>query len=668
MKTVILVVFLVVFQTMNFAQELKFGKVSKEELEQSKHPLESDATATILYKKHSVRYTYDENKGFIQIREIWYRIKIYSQEGFEYATHEDRFYNNGNTRETASRVDGTTYNVEGGKIVETKLKKEQVFENKINNFLTELKFTMPNIKPGSIVEFKYEISSPFNQSMDEIGCQYEIPVKELDIKISIPQYYTFKPNVKGYYQLDLKKSSEQETVTSVSFERSGGYAQQSKAVSDKFTYTNNVYSVKKSNIPSMKAEPYVDNINNYRASFNMEILGRQFPGEPYKSYSQTWNDVVNSIFLSDNFGGELKKKNYFEEDLNKVIGSITDQNEKLAIILEFCKSKIKWNEFYSIYSRDGVKEAYKTGVGNVADINLNLINMLNYAGFTANPVLVSTKSHGIPLFPTREGFNYVIAGVELNGNLYLLDATDKFSTVNILPERAINWTGRLIKKSGEYEEVSLFPKIVSQENCIVSISIKEDTKISGKRRAQLTSYLAKQFREKYVNVNKENYLEKLENKYNGFDVSNHEVTNDKELYQPVSETYDFEMANAADKIGNTIVFSPMFFLATITNPFKSETREYPIDFVFPVKSRSTFTVNIPEGYMIESIPSPINIAMPEGLGSYRYTIQKTDTSVQLVVQYEINVAYIAQTYYDEVKDFFKQIVDKEAEKVVLKKL
>jgi hypothetical protein len=527
---------------------------------------------------------------------------------------------------------------------------------------------MPNIKPGSIVEFKYEISSPFNQSMDEIGCQYEIPVKELDIKISIPQYYTFKPNVKGYYQLDLKKSSEQETVTSVSFERSEGSGRQSKAVSDKFTYTNNVYSVKKSNIPSMKAEPYVDNINNYRASFNMEILGRQFPGEPYKSYSQTWNDVVNSIFLSDNFGGELKKKNYFEEDLNKVIGSITDQNEKLAIILEFCKSKIKWNEFYSIYSRDGVKEAYKTGVGNVADINLNLINMLNYAGFTANPVLVSTKSHGIPLFPTREGFNYVIAGVELNGNLYLLDATDKFSTVNILPERAINWTGRLIKKSGEYEEVSLFPKIVSQENCIVSISIKEDTKISGKRRAQLTSYLAKQFREKYVNVNKENYLEKLENKYNGFDVSNHEVTNDKELYQPVSETYDFEMANAADKIGNTIVFSPMFFLATITNPFKSETREYPIDFVFPVKSRSTFTVNIPEGYMIESIPSPINIAMPEGLGSYRYTIQKTDTSVQLVVQYEINVAYIAQTYYDEVKDFFKQIVDKEAEKVVLKKL
>jgi len=296
-----------------------------------------------------------------------------------------------------------------------------------------------------------------------------------------------------------------------------------------------------------------------------------------------------------------------------------------------------------------------------------LINMLNYAGLIANPILVSTKSHGIPLFPTLEGFNYVVAGVELNGSLYLLDASDKFSTVNILPERAINWSGRLIKKSGGYEEVSLFPSTASQENSIVSFSLKEDAKIIGKRRVQYTSYLAKNFREKYVNVSKESYLEKMESNYEGIDISNHEVTNDKELYQPVSETYDFEMANVADKIGNTIVFSPMFFLATSTNPFKSETREYPIDFVYPIKSRQTFTVTIPEGYAIESIPAPLNIAMPENLGSYRYTIQKTETTVQLVVQYEINKAYISQDYYDVVKDFFKQIVDKEAEKVVLKK-
>jgi hypothetical protein len=668
MKRVILVVFLVVFQTMNFAQELKFGKVSKEELEETKHPLDPNAPAAILSKKYTVKYEYQQNIGFVQIREITMRIKIYTQEGFEYADYMAPFYNSKSARETVSKVNGTTYNLEGGKITETKLKSDQVFENEITKYRSEVKFTMPNVKPGSVLEYKYEIRSPFEQSIDQVECQYEIPLNKLDVKISIPDYYTVKPSTKGYFPINLKQSKENTSFTLMSSDRYNvktGNAGQTYA--DNYTYTSNVYSVTMSNVPAIKQEPYVDNLSNYKAAINMEVVGYQFPGQLYKSYAQTWDDVVKSIYESENFGGELKKTGYFEQDLDKVINDITIQTDRMAAVLEFCKNKIKWNDYYSLFSRDGVKDAYKKGVGNSGDINLNLINMLNYAGLIANPILVSTKSHGIPLFPTLEGFNYVVAGVELNGSLYLLDASDKFSTVNILPERAINWSGRLIKKSGGYEEVSLFPSTASQENSIVSFSLKEDAKIIGKRRVQYTSYLAKNFREKYVNVSKESYLEKMESNYEGIDISNHEVTNDKELYQPVSETYDFEMANVADKIGNTIVFSPMFFLATSTNPFKSETREYPIDFVYPIKSRQTFTVTIPEGYAIESIPAPLNIAMPENLGSYRYTIQKTETTVQLVVQYEINKAYISQDYYDVVKDFFKQIVDKEAEKVVLKK-
>jgi hypothetical protein len=671
MKRVILVVFLVVFQTMNFAQELKFGKVSKEELEETKHPLDPNAPAAILSKKYTVKYEYQQNIGFVQIREITMRIKIYTQEGFEYADYMAPFYNSKSARETVSKVNGTTYNLEGGKITETKLKSDQVFENEITKYRSEVKFTMPNVKPGSVLEYKYEIRSPFEQNIDQVECQYEIPLNKLDVKISIPDYYTVKPSTKGYFPINLKQSKENTSFTLMSTERtnSGGTFNtvSSQTYADNYTYTSNVYSVTMSNVPAIKLEPYVDNLSNYKAAINMEVVGFQFPGQLYKSYAQTWDDVVKSIYESENFGGELKKTGYFEQDLDKVINDITIQTDRMAAVLEFCKNKIKWNDYYSLFSRDGVKDAYKKGVGNSGDINLNLINMLNYAGLIANPILVSTKSHGIPLFPTLEGFNYVVAGVELNGSLYLLDASDKFSTVNILPERAINWSGRLIKKSGGYEEVSLFPSTASQENSIVSFSLKEDAKIIGKRRVQYTSYLAKNFREKYVNVSKESYLEKMESNYEGIDISNHEVTNDKELYQPVSETYDFEMANVADKIGNTIVFSPMFFLATSTNPFKSETREYPIDFVYPIKSRQTFTVTIPEGYAIESIPAPLNIAMPENLGSYRYTIQKTETTVQLVVQYEINKAYISQDYYDVVKDFFKQIVDKEAEKVVLKK-
>ncbi|HRZ31923.1 MAG TPA: DUF3857 domain-containing protein [Flavobacterium sp.] len=637
--------FFLFFALASNAQKYDFGKVSLEEIQQTKHPLEPEAPAAILYKKVNVRYSYDKNEGFLQITEIVYRIKIYNQEGFDYATQEEILFNDGNIREKVTRVNGSTYNIEDGKVVETKLKKEQVFENKINNNLTELKFTMPNIIANSVIEYKYEITSPFEQSMNAISCQYKIPVNYLDVAISIPEFYIFRPKLKGYYPLVLNVSSEKAS----------------------YVYDNNLYAIKQANIPSIVIEPFVDNINNYRASLDMEIVGIQYPGKFYKNYSLTWKSVVNSIYQSESFGKELKMKNYFEEELKTAIDSVSESKQKMAAILEFCKNKIKWNDFNSIYSGKGVKEAYKKGVGNSADINLNLINMLNFAGFDANPILVSTKSHGIPLFPTKEGFNYVIAGVELAGNKYLLDATDKFSTVDVIPVRAINWTGRLIKKSGDFEEILLFPKIVSSENNVLSITLKDDNKITGKRRIHSSSYLAKSFRENYINNTKENYLEKLENKYEGITISNHEVTNEIDLNQPVIESYDFEMVNMVEKIGNSLFFSPMFFLATSTNPFKAEKREYPIDFVFPVKSRTTINVNIPEGYVIESIPAPINIAMPDNLGTYRYAIQKTDASVQLVVQYEINNTYITQDYYDAVKDFFKQIVDKEAEKVVLKK-
>lgn len=55
-----------------------------------------------------------------------------------------------------------------------------------------------------------------------------------------------------------------------------------------------------------------------------------------------------------------------------------------------------------------MRKAYKDKTGNIADINLMLTAMLRSAGLTANPVLVSTRSNGIALFPNRNAFNYVI--------------------------------------------------------------------------------------------------------------------------------------------------------------------------------------------------------------------------------------------------------------------
>jgi hypothetical protein len=67
-----------------------------------------------------------------------------------------------------------------------------------------------------------------------------------------------------------------------------------------------------------------------------------------------------------------------------------------------------------------------------------LTAMLRYANLNANPVLVSTLIKFL-LFPNRSAFNYVIAAIEVADGLILLDATEPFSSPNILPLRVLNW-------------------------------------------------------------------------------------------------------------------------------------------------------------------------------------------------------------------------------------
>lgn len=104
----------------------------------------------------------------------------------------------------------------------------------------------------------------------------------------------------------------------------------------------------------------------------MELLSVQFPQQPIKYYSQTWTDVVKIIYDNDGFGGELKQRGFFEDELNAILEKATSPNEKMVMVLNFVKSKIKWNQYYGKFSEEGVKSAYRKGVGNVADINLCL--------------------------------------------------------------------------------------------------------------------------------------------------------------------------------------------------------------------------------------------------------------------------------------------------------
>ena len=104
------------------------------------------------------------------------------------------------------------------------------------------------------------------------------------------------------------------------------------------------------------------------------------------------------------------------------------------------------NEEY-IYTDNGITNTWETKTGNVADINLLLINILNDAGVKATPILFSTREHGLvtPHYPFINQFNMVMAFVAIKDKTFVLDATNKMINYKLVPEKIVNTNGFIVE-------------------------------------------------------------------------------------------------------------------------------------------------------------------------------------------------------------------------------
>jgi transglutaminase-like putative cysteine protease len=671
MKTKLLISLLILNFYIANAQDFKLGKVSVAELEQKFHPKDSSAVAAILFKKGELRFNYSQDRGFVMYLEVKTRIKIYKKEGYDWANFSIPYYDYAGAKEGLQIADAATYNLVNGKIEKTKLKSDGEFAEKLSKYWSQKKITMPNVKENSIVEFSYILESPDISEMRDWTFQYSIPVNYSEFKTYIPEYLVYRPNQKGYVfpKVTTETNSRKINYTYTSKALRGYYDSPVAARSnEELNFTENITTYLSTDLPAMKGEAFVNNIDNYTASISHELAMTKYPYSVVKTFSTDWQSVAKTIYNYDDFGPELNKTGYFEDDINKLLTGIDIQNERIAAIFNYVKSNVKWNNSKGYSCIDGVKKAYSSKTGNTAEINLMLTAMLRFAGLTANPVLISTRDNGISFFPSRTAFNAVIAGVETANGIVLLDATEKNAQPNILPLRDINWNGRLIRKDGTSIEVDLIPKVHSKETIIINGAVQNDGVAVGKIRKQISDQVALRFRNQNLGLSEDSYLEKLEKDNNDIEISDYKRENDLDLSKPILESYSFKDTKSIEIINDKIYISPLLFLTIKENPFKQEIREYPIDFGFPMIDKYTINMQIPEGYMVESMPANISMAIVDDFSSFKYISVNNGNTIQSIITSTINAAIIPANYYADLKSFYKAMIDKLNEKIVLKKI
>jgi hypothetical protein len=647
------IVLLLLSQFSLFTQNYKFGKVSKEELQEQFYPLDSNADAVYLFKSRRTFFDYAGNNGLQLITEYHERIKIYTNEGFEMATKSIPYYTPEVGEDEAVRsIKGYTFNLEGNNVEREKLSSKSIFKESPNKFRSVKKITMPKIKEGCVIELRYKIISPYYQSIEDLKFQYQIPVKKLDYKVEIPEYFVFNKRSYGYYFV--------KTIPEYKNGRIGNIG-----------YSINITSFDESNIPALKNdEPFVSNVHNYRSGMKFELTQMDFTsiGGDLKIFSSNWENVSKQIYKASSFGNELNKSSYYKEDLEKILKENKIEVDRILAIFQFVKGKVKWNGYYGIYSDNGVRKAYKERVGNVADINLMLTSMLRSAGLNADPVLVSTRSNGVPLFPTIDGFNYVISVVKLStGGSVLLDATEKYSLPNILPTRVVNWNGRKVEKDGASSWVKLTSSKHALEDNNLSVKISDDGLVEGVLRSKFSNLKALNYRENKNHLKEDVLRSQLEEKYT-IEIDEFKLLNKNKLSKPVFERVKFSSEDLVEEINGKLYVEPLLFFANSTNPFKLEDRKFPVDFVTPWKDVHRVSIQIPEGYKIEILPEKIAIGMPEDLGVFKFQTSRKGNKIYTVCILQFNSAIIVPQYYGVLKEFYAKVVEKQSEKIVLVKI
>lgn len=627
------------------AQDVKFGKEDLAEIQETVYAKDSSVAAAYLYKYRYTYYEYLEGKGFLLNTEIHEKLKIYTNDGLEYASKSIPLTRFGSRVERLSDLKGFTYNLVNGKVVKTKLGKESIFSEEQSENINLRKFTMPEAKEGSVLEYKYKISSPFYYSIDEFVFQEDIPVKKLFAKLSILEWFKFNKMQKGSRYLKPLTSSRLNTSIGIA--------------SKELTY-------KLDDIEPLVEESFVANMDNYRLGMNFEIVSVEIPGQLYESYAKTWENVAESIYKTQGFGGELRKSNFYKDDVEALRQEYSNPYNLMYAVFNQVKSKVQWNQKYGVYADQGVRSAYMNGKGSVADINLLLVSMLNSAGISAYPVLVSTRQHGVPMFPTIEGFNYVIASAEIEGNRFLLDATAPLSIPNILPMRTLNWVGRRVGEGGRSSRVNLNPLIKASETTMISAKLDESGELEGQCNSRFGGHAAYMTRAGYFSGSEESYVERMESGWN-IEIDSLSFGKLKQLTQPLNQKYSFYKENVLEEISGKYYLNPMLYMEITNNPFTAEERAYTIELGYPRQNRFLINIDLPEGFEVEHMPESYQLALPQNSGIFQFSLSQVGRQIQLQCNLNLNYSTYSPDYYPALKEFFNQVLVKNQEKIVLVK-
>ena len=606
------------------------------------NPASPGAHAMILYRSS------DMDSKESSVRE-YVRVKIFTQEGTKEADVELPFnrqqVNVLDIRGRTIHPDGSIVNFEG-KPFEKTIVKASGFQ-----YLAKT-FTLPDVHPGSIIEYKFrEQSDPHyyvNESWTITGHLY-----------TRDAHFVIRPDTGSYAAALFYRQNGLPTGT-VPIKQPNG------------TYVMDIH-----NIAGLEEEEYMPPERALQAHVDFYYVNASDPQN--ETSEKFWNRKGKA--WSEEVDRFINKKGALESDLSRTVSADDAPETKLRKIyarvqkirnlsMEDDKSE-KEQKQEQIKPNNNVEDVLKHNYANARELNYTFVGLARTAGFSASEVFVAPRhvNFFLPEMMDTSQISADIVWVHAGSQDYYLDPAASTFPFGIVPWYETNTRGiRCSKSGGEIVTVPPSPPTQATEIRTAELEIDSDGQAMGKLQVDYTGHLAASRREQSREEDESGRRKSIGDEIQAWlpAGSSFEVTalanwDNKDLPLHVEGTA--KIPNLGTTAGRRMLVPASPFQSRQTAAFHPEKRLYAVYFNLPYEEIDDVKLKVPAEFKIESVP-PAKQAKP-GVVSYEISAAQQGNVVEVKRLLVLDGLAFPVTSYPALRNFFNSVKTYDDAQIVL---
>jgi hypothetical protein len=645
----------------------KFDRITPADFNIQSPAVDSNAGAVIIADAGSTYFVGNERGWLNSVYKKKIRIKVMNKSALDVANVRIELYEKEGDAENIEGITATTYNLDNGVVAATKLDKTNIFTEKYDRNHTEVKFALPSVIAGSIIEYSYTIKSNFLFNIPSWEFQnINYPTLWSEYNVSIPGLLTYMSLRQGFHRFEVDKTEEGRENYAVTLKHGSGYSQTEERLNVSSAVVKHKWVMK--NVPPIPHEDFISTPKNFIDKIEFQ-LHQTYNGERVQDVYTTWDKIVDELLKRQDFGAPVYDNNpHIQALVKNIIKSNDAASQQAKDIYYYVQKNFICNDDHQKYLKKDLDDVLKKKVGNVGEINLLLTTLLQQIDVAAYPVILSTKDFGrsFQKYPKIDQYNYVICKLNINDSVFYLDATEPMLAFGKLPLKCYNGFAKIISKDSA--AVILDASAIKEtKRTLVIINADDKNEVQGFVTKDYPYYESLRLRSDIAKNSLEQFKKKVSENISSenITISNVEVDSFSNFESPVTVKYDldFKEFNNSD----LIYFYPMLDEAIKKNPFASQERIYPVEMTSARDETFTLNMEVPKGYIVDEIPKSLKMALPNNDGYFEFLVLVNNGFIQMRSRLQLNKAYFDSEAYESLRNLFASIVKKHSEPIVFKK-